>query len=743
MKNLKIISLFILLLNYSIGYTVTSESISTPTNPEHPKICLVLSGGGARGAAHIGVLKVLEEYRIPVHCITGTSMGALVGAAYASGTSVPEMMNWVKIIDTKLIINEDPPRAELAFRRKQDDYNIFIGPEFGLKDWQINYGKGLLSGVKLETILRKLAKAKGYRNFDKLPIPFRAAATNLVTGEPVIFSEGELANVMRASMSLPAIIVPAEYKDMMLVDGMLTNNLPIQAARDMGADIIIAVNVGTPLFTRKELTGIFGIANQMVGILTEQNVQKSLEELNNSDILISPNLNDYTTADFDKLPEIVPLGEVAARKVSSQLKALSLPKDEYNTLRAKQKIITLQDNSPITGIEFKNLKVVNPLYLESIMTTKPNEILDQTKLDRDISWLYGTGDFEHINYSLNQKSNENKILQITPIEKSWGPDYIRFGLGLSSDFQGGSYYNLLASYRKTWLNSYGAEWRTDLMIGRNSSLFSEFFQPIDVEQNFFIAPYALVKKDNSIIYQKRDRIASYDITSARLGLDIGSLFFRYGEFRLGLFYGGMNPKLDTGSEIYSPGDNHIKQGAFRSSLILDQLDNVHFPRLGWRAAAIIHNYNSAIGAEDNYTKWETEATGVYSLNDHTINIGLRAGDKLGSPSLPRYDMFQWGGFLQQSGYKTGQLYGENLKFGRLMYYHRIMPGTIFDGAFAGASVEVGKVGRPLVKENSDNILKSAGLFLAIDSPIGPVYLGYGLGEFDNHSFYFYLGRPVN
>lgn len=751
MKKFKIYWLFILLLNICVGYSGApeltleskSQSLSTAANPKPPKICLVLSGGGARGAAHIGVLKVLEEYKVPVHCITGTSMGALVGAAYASGTSVPEMMNWVKIINTKLIINEVPPRAELAFRRKQDDYNIFVGPELGLNDWKISYGTGLVSGIKLEMILRKLAKAKGYRDFDKLPIPFRATATDLVTGKPVVFSEGELANVMRASMSLPAIIVPAEYNGMMLVDGMLTRNLPIEEAKEMGADIIIAVNVGTPLFSRKELTGVFGIANQMVGILTEQNVQKSLAELNNSDILISPELNDYTTADFDELSKIASLGEKAARKISSQLKALSLPENEYNALRAKQKIIALPDTQPISSIEFKNLEVVNPLYLQSIMTTTPNQIIDQEKLDRDISWLYGTGDFEHINYSLVYKPNGKKVLQIEPAEKSWGPNYLRFGLGLSSDFQGGAYYNILASYRKTWLNSYGAEWRTDMFIGRNSSLSSEFFQPVDVKQNFFIAPYVIAKKDNSIIYKKRDRIASYEIFSTRAGIDIGSLFFRYGELRLGLLYGTINPKLDTGLEIYSPGDSHIEQGGFKTSLILDQLDNVHFPRLGWRTAAIMYNYNSAIGADDNYTKWEAEATGAYSFGDHTINVGLRAGDKLGSPSLPRYDMFQWGGFLQQSGYKTGQLYGEKLRFGRFMYYHRIMRGTIFDGAYAGASIEVGKVGKPLVNKNSDDILKSAGLFLAIDSPVGPVYLGYGLGEHDNNSFYFYLGRPVN
>jgi NTE family protein len=306
----------------------TQDTPSSGSGAKRPKICLVLSGGGARGAAHVGVIKVLEELRVPVHCIAGTSMGALVGASYASGSSVAEMEEILKEINAELLFKDNPPREERPVRRKQEDYKPFFGPEFGATTGVL-LPKGIVTGVQLETVLRRLTKAKGYHQFDRLPIPYRAVATDLVTGKAVVFHDGELANVMLASMSVPGAVAPAEFGGMMLVDGMLTSNLPVDAARKMGADVIIAVNVGTPLLKRDELTSLLGVTSQMLNILTEQNVQASIDSLKPADILISPDLSQYSTGAFDDLPKIAPLGEAAARKVADRLAQLALPEAEF------------------------------------------------------------------------------------------------------------------------------------------------------------------------------------------------------------------------------------------------------------------------------------------------------------------------------------------------------------------------------------------------------------------------------
>lgn len=717
-----------------------AQKDAPPAAKARPKICLVLSGGGARGAAHVGVLKVLEEYRIPVDCIAGTSMGSLVGAAYASGMSISEMEETMKGISSELLFKEKPPRQERAMRRKQDDYKVFIGPEMGLRNGSLSFGKGVVTGVQLESVLRQLSRIKGYHDFDTLPIPFRAVATDLVTGKAVVFKDGELANVMRASMSVPGAVAPAEFGGMILVDGMLTGNLPVEVAQEMGADVVIAVNVGTPLLKREELGGIFGVAGQMLSILTEQNVQTSLSRLQPRDILISPELGDFSTGDFDHLPSISPLGEAAARKVAERLAALSMPAEEYAALRGRQTVAVKPNLEPVDEIRFVNLQRVNPQAVRKFMETEPNQPIEQAVLDKDMRRLYGTDDFEHVNYRFLEEPGR-RVLAVEAVEKSWGPDYLRFGLGLSSDFSSDAYFNVLASYRRTWMNQLGGEWRTDLQIGRTGMISSEFYQPLDSRGYFFVAPNVELQRRATTLYQGDHRLARYEATTLVGGLDIGSHLFRYGEIRLGLSGGTLRPRLDTGPLNLEPQESSIRLGAVRARVVLDQLDSIHFPRSGWRGNATVYASRDGLGADNSYTRWDTEWNAVRSFGNHTFNLALKAGGKSGSGNLPYYDMFQWGGFLQQSGYATGQLLGEKLRFARLMYYHRVLQGTLFEGAYGGISLEVGKVGNPAVAGSPDGVLRSGSVFLAADSPIGAAYLGYGRAQDGNSNFYFYLGRP--
>jgi len=705
-----------------------------------PRICVVLSGGGARGAAHIGVLKVLEEYRVPVDCIAATSMGSLVGGAYASGMPVAQMEQITDGISTELLFKEQPPRDAQSMLRKQDDYGLFIGPEVGISGGKVSLAKGLVTGVQLETVLRRLSRVKGFRNFDDLPVPFRAVATDLVTGTAVVFREGELADVMRASMSVPGVVAPAEWSGRMLVDGMLTDNLPVAVARSMGADIIIAVNVGTPLLKREQLNGILGVTSQMLSILTEQNVQASLALLKPTDILITPDLGDFSTGDFDRLTEIAPTGEAAARKVADRLAQLSLPPAQYAAFNQRRMVEVSPDTRPIDEIRFEPMQTVNPETVRMAMQTQAGQPVDQAVLDADMRRIFGLGNIEHVNYRFLEEPGR-RVLVVDAVEKSSGFDAIRLGLGLSGDFSGDAYFNVVASYRRYWLNSFGAQWRTDLQMGRTSSLSTEFYQPLDVGGRFFVAPGLNVEQRSTYLYQGDERVAIYDVASRAVTLDIGTQFGRFGEFRLGVLKGTLEPTLDTGPPSLAPGAPSVKQGAFRGRLVFDQLDSLNFPRSGWRAQAHVFNSSSTLGADDLYTKWDVNGSAVYSIGPHTFNFGMKAGGTIGSDPLPRYDMFQWGGFLTQSGFRTGQLYGQNMTFGRVMYYARILRGGLLEGAYGGLSLEAGKVGKPLLPGNPDGLLKSGSIFVGADSPLGPVYLGYGRATSGESSFYFYLGRP--
>ena len=716
---------------------------SAPTAAaKRPKICLVLSGGGARGAAHVGVIKVLEEYRVPIDCIAGTSMGALVGGAYASGMSVADMEKVNEGITVQRLFKERPPRQELAMRRKTEDYRNFVGPEIGTSG-TATFGKGLVTGVQLETVLRELSRAPGYLRFDDLPIPYRAVATDLVTGKAVVFSEGELANVMRASMSVPGAVAPAEYNGMILVDGMLTSNLPVDAARAMGADIVIAVNVGTPLLKREELNSILGVAGQMLSILTEQNVQASLASLKPTDILISPELGDYSTADFNNLPKISPLGEAAARKVADRLAQLSLPPAEYAALRERQQIATAPDLRPVDEIRFNQLTHVNPETAKAVMQTSEGKPLVQTELDADMRRLYGTGDFEHVNYRILEEPGK-RVLAVDAVEKTWGPNYLRLGIGLSSDFSGAAYFNVLAAHRMTWLNSLGAELRTDVQLGFNNSLRMEFYQPLDVKGRYFIAPRAEAGQDQVHFYSGDQPISIYNIESRTAGLDVGTQIAQYGELRVGIEGGTVIPKIKTGTNLLGVSGTHYAQGGIRTLLRFDRLDNANFPRQGWAANLELYDSMTSLGAVAAFDKWHARGSWAYSFGegDNTARVNFAAGGKIGANPLPAYDQFQWGGFLKQSGYATGQLVGSSLEFAQAVYFHRIVRGGIFDGAYGGLSLEVGRYGDPLVPGNPSGVLKSMALFVGSDSPVGPLYFGYGRAADGQGSFYFFLGRPL-
>ncbi|MGE5181795.1 MAG: patatin-like phospholipase family protein [Acidobacteriota bacterium] len=710
-----------------------------PAALARPKICLVLSGGGARGAAHIGVLKVLEEMRVPIDCIAGTSMGSLVGGAYATGMTVSEMERLIEGVSMRSLISEKPPRQDQAIRRKLDDRTILSALEVGVSDdLDVTLPKGIVTGVGLETILRRLSKVQGYRSFDALPVPFRAVATDLETGKAVVFSQGELPNVMRASMSIPGAIAPAERDGRMLVDGMLTDNLPVDVARAMGADVIIAVNLGTPLAKRDQIKSLLGVTGQMVSILTKQNVERALASLTPADVLIEPELGDFSATDFDHMPKTVPIGEAAARAQASRLAALAVAEPEYAAWHDRLAQAPPADTRPVAEIRFEPLHRVNAETLIAMLETKPDAPLDLDTLDRDIRRLFGTGDFEHVNYRILEEAGR-RVLDIDAVEKSWGPNYLRFGPGLGSDFRGNSFFNLAASYRRTWINSLGAEWRTDVQAGRTSRIATEFYQPLETRRYFFVAPRAEFERRAYDLFQGSNRIARYNLGTAQAALDVGMEMTKYGEARLGVLVGSLSARLDTGPPaLEPPGARSL--GAATLRLVYDQLDSANFPRSGSAASVHVFASTKALGGEDAYTKWDADWTGAYSLGRHTLQAAVKAGGAL-SGSLPRYDLLQWGGFLQQSGYPMGALLGERLTFGRFVYTYKLREQRFFEGLYAGVSLEAGRMEEPLVPGSPTGTLKSLAVFFGVDSPLGPVYLGYGRATDGNRSAYFFLGRP--
>jgi len=704
-----------------------------------PRIGLALSGGGARGIAHIGVLKVLEELRVPVHCITGTSMGAIVGGAYASGSPAARLERMVRQADWDDIFRDHPPRAEIASRRKADDYKTLFAPEFGVKDGGLALPKGVIVGVSIEAFFRRLTEqAIGIDNFQTLPIPYRAVATDIETGEAVVLDRGSLSRAMRASMSVPGGMAPVEIDGRLLVDGGIANNLPIDLARKVCADVVIAVNISTPPLKRNEITSALTVTAQLINFHGKSNVDEQLKSLGSGDVLIEPDLGDISAGSFERSADAIRIGEEATRRLADSLRRYSLPPDQYAALRERQ-VREPEGLGTVDEIRFEGLQRVNPETLRWLVVSKPGEPLMEDTISADMRRIYGRGDFESIDYYIQQEPG-GRALIIRPREKEWGPDYLRFGLGLASDFHGDSIFNLLVQYRKTWMNRLGGEWLTEAQIGQDTHLFTEFVQPVDERGRYFVAPYAWIGQSSRGVFIGEDRVAEYNVREQRVGLDAGAILGTWGEARLGAVWRRVETRLDTGSPVF-PDVKETSAGP-RAALFVDQLDAAWFPRSGYRVIGTGYLADDSFGSDLDYKRLEGQAVAAKTWGPHTFSVAVAGGTDLDT-DMPAYESFTLGGPLRLSGYRINEFAGRRMEFGRLMYYNRAfpLPDILGSGVYGGTSVEVGRMSDRVDGLSGSGTIWSGSVFMAADTFAGPLYFGIGAGEGGRWSLYLLLGAP--
>jgi NTE family protein len=726
-----------------ISLTRNAAVIAAETPPaapgSPPRIGLALSGGGARGIAHIGVLKALEEMRIPIHCVTGTSMGAVVGGTFAAGTPPARMEEIVLKADWDEIFRDHPPRAEISVRRKVDDYKTLFAPEFGVKDGELALPKGVIAGVSIESFFRVLSTpAFGITDFRKLPIPYLAMATDIETGESVVLDHGSLAQAMRASMSVPGAIAPVEIDGRLLVDGGIANNLPIDEARKLCADVVIAVNISTPPLKRKDINSALSVAGQLVNFLGKQTVDEQLKSMGTNDVLIAPDLGDISAAKFDRSADAIRIGEQATRAMAESLKRYSLLPEQYAVLRATQ-VAPSKALGTVDEIRVEGLERTNPDVLRALVQSKPGEPLSEEKIGTDLRRIYGRGDFESIGYHIVGDTGPRAMV-IQPKEKAWGPDYLRFGLGLASDFQGDNQFNLLAQYRKSWLNQLGAEWLTEAQIGQDTHLATELYQPVSESGVWFVAPYAQIGQTTRGVFAGDDKIADYLVGFAQGGLDGGAALGTWGHVRLGPVWTRIDARVDTGSPVLPS----VKQttAGLRGQLFVDQFDRAWFPTQGYGGTVNAYAAMTSLGSELNYKRLEGRFSGVYTWGANTLNLSVLAGTDFRS-NMPAYESFTLGGPLRLSGYRVNEFAGRDYAFGRAIYYNRFfpLPDLLGSGVYLGASAEVGVMTNRFDGLPSAGTVWSGSIFVGADTFAGPAYIGFGLGEAGRWSLYLLLGAP--
>jgi NTE family protein len=725
---------------------VPSGSPTQSQITRRPRVCVVLSGGGARGMAHIGVLRVLEALKVPIDCIAGTSMGAVVGGLYASGMTAAQIESTMRSVDWQEAFHDAPPRRDLNFRRKQDDRNFLVRLPLGVKHYHILLPKGFIQGQKLQETLRQLTLPfSNSTDFDRLPTPFRAVATDLETGDAVLLDKGDLSIAMRASISAPGVFAPVDYQGRLLVDGGLADNLPIDVARDMKADILIVSDVSFPLQPRERLDSALSIYNQTLAILVRAKADRQKATLGPRDILIEPSLGTSPAADFTIAASTIVQGELAARGAESRLAALAVSEGAYQAYGARR--ATREPGLPM--IKFVRVDPESRRYERTILAEMQPLIgkpLDLDQIGARITELYGLGYFETLDYTVVEQGegpDKDYGLEVRARRKSWGPNYVRFGLNLQTDFQGSNQYNAAAEFLMTEIDDLEAELLTQVQVGSDSKITSEFYQPLDALATWFAAPAVRVEARDLPIYAKNLEVADFRDREVEADVDFGRNLGNWGEIRVG--YHRINGL--TYDRFGSPDlvDPQYNKGEYFFKFSYDQLDNVHFPRDGATFDIQWDANRTNLGADVAFDRVSFDWLTASSRGRNTLLLWTSAGITLDNRLKPSdvQDFYALGGFFNLSGLAPQSLLGPNYAIARAIYFRKISRGGegLFEfPAYIGASFELGNTWSRRSDISFGSAHKDASVFIAFDTFLGPVYLGSGYDQTGNAGYYLFLGR---
>lgn len=702
-----------------------------------PKIGLVLGGGGARGLAHVGTLELLEELHIPVDCIAGTSMGSIIGGLYAAGLTPEEIKSAMLSMNWDDLFQDQPPRDTQCFRRKQDDRSDFYGFVLGLRGFRPALPRGLVAGQKLTLSLKHPGLfTTSTQDFDDLPVPFRAVATDVETGELVILSKGSLVHALRASMAIPGVFNPVRLDGRLLVDGGLLRNLPIDVVKEMGADVIIAVDVGSPVeeLTAENINSIFSVSQQAFNIFLKETSDRWRDQ---ADVLLQIPLQGISAADFKMAPEIIRAGEEAAETIRSELERYSVGDDEYRTFLDRHR--SGPSSYPrIDGIEVVNHSSVNDYVISRRVHVEAGKELDPVQLETDLNRLYGLDVFELVDFGLREKNGRN-TLRILAEEKLHGANVLLFGLDYFDDLEGRVDFGLLARFTRLELNRLGGEWRTDVRLGLTRGASTEWYQPLEPSRAVFLAPVASVWYDTQDIYDGDKRAAEYRVRTLCAGLDAGIQLGSIGEVRFGVRRGETQSLVISG-RAGAP-EETTRRGGWAGSLVYDLLDYPDLPRKGGAGAVRVFLARRDVGDDDDYDRVSVDLAQFASAGRNVFFGTFAGGSSLGS-EIPFDDRFVVGGPFSFSGLKPGQARGMAFGVARLGYYRILVEGKVLVGnsIFTGGWGEAGNVWQSPGDAALDDVVYGGALVLGAATVLGPITVGYGRNEDDVDSFFLTIGR---
>ncbi|QEI14145.1 BamA/TamA family outer membrane protein [Cellvibrio japonicus] len=700
---------------------------------KRPVTALVLGGGGARGAAHIGVLQVLEQERIPVDCVVGTSMGALVAGAYAAGLAPSEMLDKLAEADWTDMFLDTADYSQLSYRKKRVNKGLLLGTEMGITKRGVQIMPGVIAGEKIKLFFNFLVSdEQGQHQIENLSLPLAIVATDIGTGERVVIRKGSLTHAMRASMSVPGLMAPVEYEGGQLVDGGLVDNLPIGIGRGLcNADRVIAINVGSPLRPADEVGSLLSVTGQMIGILTKQNVERSLATLTGNDIYMAPELGNIKSTDFKRYAEAAEAGRQTALRYLYALKDLSVSPEAYAQWNVQRRV----EREPIVRIDeihIAPLNRVNSDFVERLVRQRPGENVDRRRLEQDLIRIYGAGYFDSVDYRIYQHDGVNR-LDILAREKNWSSDYVTFGFTVAEEYRHGASVNLRGAYRNTWINSYGGEFFAVLDAGTDPYVELDFYQPLDTRHKYFVEPRYISNRQTSNIFIDGDKIAEYELTTHSVELMLGRNVGIWGQVRSG--WREYDIKASADISLLNLPDANERYGGWLTEVLFDARNRLYFPSQGWSG-----DLGYFASPQADYEKLFTRLDYAHPLGDFVLGARGSFVTSINDP-LPVYDSAQLGGFLNLSGYARNQILADQALYLHLRAEKIVgrMPLGLSGDLRMGLALEGAKLEDAYTLTKDDDWLNSAAIYWGGETPVGPVYIGYGFTFSGDYNFYFQIG----
>lgn len=731
---------FIIALTIFPCLKVSAQTVEIAAK-KRPTVGLVLSGGGARGFAHIGVLKVLEANRIPVDYVGGASMGALIGSLYAMGRTPDEIETLIGSLDWDKLLQTSPSLENLSFRRKEDRRNIPAPITLRGKANDLKLPNALNPGHEIGLLFdRETLTYSTVRDFDNLPIPFRAVGTDMVKGESVTLKGGSLSRVLRATMSIPGIFAPVEIDGKILSDGGLVNNIPTDVVKAMGADILIVVNIETQLADRASLDSLLGVLSQTINISSLDNSRRSLRQ---ADFIIAPELGTNTVGSFTNYKEIIALGYQGAEQKINLLKSLSLNDADWQTHLANRQSRKLPETAPVPAflaIEGRNSDAVETIE-EKINGKYTNQPLDDKKQDelaKDLTQLTGTGRFSALGYDITNREGRNglRINLNRADERIEKPARLELGFDVNSFETDTVNFNVKARLTFFDVGRYGSEWRNDFSIGSNTLLATEYYRPIG-ESKFFVAPRASYDRRRINFFVESNRIAEYLQETVQIGGDVGYIFNPRSELRAGYTLGYQNVSRRIGDPLLPN-----VQGAFSNlglRYVYDGLDRAQVPTQGILSRNSLNYFLDSPGASGRYTQFESRNIGFQKISERNTVFGFGNGGTTFGGDAPFIQQFTLGGAFRLGGYGFGEFRANNYLSGGVGFLHnpKFFPTFLGNKAYLGAWYEGGSA---FERFNTINYRQSVTGGAVVETILGPIFFGGSYNENGRGRIYFSFGR---